>query len=169
MKQFYILTIALLFFSKGILFAQTPTNCFEIESILVDACGTPENGNEMVRFKVGPNPLDASLMIVDWPNNGWLGLVQDAQTATTTANINATITSCGYLVEPPAFILPAGSNVLLITSQFVNVTANSFANLSDTLYVLYQNLPVPTSNGHFSNSASTPRTLIIDFTSPANC
>jgi gliding motility-associated-like protein len=169
MKQLFTIIITLLIFSKGLLHAQTPTNCFEIESILVDACGTPENGNEMVRFKVGPNPMDASLMVVDWPNNFWLGLVQNAQTATTTANINSTITSCGYLVEPPAFILPAGSNVLLITSQFVNVTANSFANLSDTIYVLYQNLPVPTNNGHFSNSATTPRTLIIDFTSPANC
>jgi gliding motility-associated-like protein len=151
--------------------AQIPTNCLEIESILVDACGTPENGNEMVRFKVGPNPLDASQMIVDWPNNSWLGLIQDAQTATATSGINATITSCGYLIEPPAFILPAGANVLLITSQFVDVTANSFANLSDTIYVLYQNLPVPSTSGHFANYNATPglRTLIIDFTSPANC
>ena len=149
--------------------AQVPTNCFEIESILVDACGTPENGNEMVRFRVGPNPLDASNMIVDWPNNNWLGLIQDGTTANTTANLNATVTSCGYLVEPPSYILPAGANVLLITSQAVSVSANSFANLTDTLYVLYQDLPVPTNTGHFSNSASTPRTLIIDFSSPSNC
>lgn len=169
MKNFKIIFTFLIPFLGLQNFAQTPTNCFEIESILVDACGTPENGNEMVRFKVGPNPLDASLMLVDWPNNGFLGLIQDAQTATTTANINATITSCGHLIEPPAYILPAGASVLLITSQMVNVAANSFANLSDTLYVLYQNLPAPTQNGHFSNSASTPRTLIIDFTSPANC
>ena len=140
-----ILNISLIQFAV----AQVPTNCFEIESILVDACGTPENGNEMVRFKVGPNPLDASNMIVDWPNNLWLGLIQDGTTANTTANLNATITSCGYLVEPPSYILPAGANVLLITSQAVSVSANSFANLTDTLYVLYQNLPVPTSTGHF--------------------
>ncbi len=169
MKAFKTIVAILVPFIGIQISAQTPTNCFEIESILVDACGTPENGNEMVRFKVGPNPLDASLMVVDWPNNSFLGLIQDAQTATTTANINATITSCGHLIEPPAFILPAGASVLLITSQMVNVTANSFANLSDTLYVLYQNLPSPTTNGHFSNSASTPRTLIIDFTTPANC
>lgn len=168
MKESIVLFLSIFVFSNTY-FAQVPTQCFEIESILVDACGTPENGNEMVRFKVGPNPLDASLMVVDWPNNAWLGLVQDATTATTTADLNATITSCGYLVEPPSFILPAGSNVLLITSQAVSITANSFANLADTLYVLYQDLPVPTSTGHFSNSASTPRTLIIDFTAPASC
>ncbi len=171
MKNFKIIFTFLIPFLGLQNFAQTPTTCFEIESILVDACGTPENGNEMVRFKVGPNPLDASLMVVDWPNNSFLGLIQDAQTATTTANINATITSCGHLIEPPAYILPAGASVLLITSQMVNVTANSFANLSDTLYVLYQNLPTPTSSGHFANYNSSPglRTLTIDFTSPLGC
>lgn len=164
-----IVVFTLLFTTFGITKAQTPTTCFEIESILANACGTPENGNEMVRFKVGPSPLDANNMIVNWPNNSWLGLIQNSTTATTTANLNATVTSCGILIEPPSLILPAGVNVLLITSQHVNITANSFANLSDTLYVIYQNLPTPTQNGHFSNSASTPRTLEIDFTNPSGC
>jgi gliding motility-associated-like protein len=168
MKNITLLLVCILSFNKAS-FAQIPSKCFEIESILVDACGNPENGNEMVRFKVGPSSLDASNMIVDWPNNNWLGLIQDATTASTTSDLNATVIACGYLKEPTSYILPAGADVLLITSQYVSISANSFANLTDTLYVLYQNLPVPTSTGHFSNSASTPRTLIIDFSAPTNC
>ena len=30
--------------------SQVPTNCFEIESILADDCGSPEGENEMVHF-----------------------------------------------------------------------------------------------------------------------
>ena len=50
------------------------SQCFEIESILVDACSpnnpTNEEGfNEMVRFKVGAANINVSNLNVTWPNN----------------------------------------------------------------------------------------------------
>jgi gliding motility-associated-like protein len=143
--------------------------CFEIESILVDACGTPEGENEMVRFKVGSQDLCTNDLSVNWPNNNWLGLVQDATTAQAVADLNNTIVSCGFLLEPVSCLLPANSTVLLITSSAIDVTANSFANLSDTLFVIFQ-APGNTS-GHFANynSAGGLRTLIMNFSNPANC
>lgn len=123
----------------------------------------------MVRIKIGPNSLNVSNMIIDWPNNSFQGICQNATTASKTAAFNATILGCGYLVEPVGGVLPAGSDVLIITSTAVSTTANSFANLNDTIVVLYQ---CPgNSSGHFVNYNATPglRTLIIDFTSPANC
>ena len=48
------------------LHAQIPTTCFEIESILVDACGTPEGDNEMMRLRIGPSPLNTASMTVTW-------------------------------------------------------------------------------------------------------
>jgi len=44
------------FHFTNVAFSQVPTTCFEIESILADACGSPEGENEMVRFKVGSSP-----------------------------------------------------------------------------------------------------------------
>ena len=171
--------------SAGAVHAQVPTKCFEIESILVDACisamecpGSQEGQNEMVRFRIGPDPIALADIVVDWPNNTWRGLVQDASTAALTATLNASIESCGWLLEPPGGIIPPGAGVLLITSTAMCVPANSFANLGDTLYLVFQapgNLA-----GHFANhtngntisptpnSAPTFRTLIMTH-APTNC
>ncbi|MFN5372347.1 MAG: gliding motility-associated C-terminal domain-containing protein, partial [Bacteroidia bacterium] len=65
--------------------------------------------------------------------------------------LNATITeSCGYLIEPPAGIIPAGKSALAITSYEVSVGLNSFANLTDTLYVIYHQHNGQ-GGGHFLN------------------
>lgn len=170
----------------GTLVAQVPTKCLEIESILVDACnpsstcpGSDEGQNEMVRFRVGPAPIALGELEADWPNNSWLGLVQDATTASLTSQLNATITSCGLLLEPPLGIIPAGSTVLLVTSTDMCVAGNSFAALTDTLYLIFQN--AGNTSGHFANSpaagqpisptpptGSTSRTLIL-FHNPSGC
>ncbi|MBL8001176.1 MAG: gliding motility-associated C-terminal domain-containing protein [Flavobacteriales bacterium] len=136
--------------------AQVPTQCLEVERILVDACissadcpGSQEGQNEMVRFRVGPQPIALADLEVDWPNNSFLGLAQNSSTAAVTAALNATITACGQLLEPPGGIIPAGASVLLITSPEMCTAANSFAGLADTLYVIYQ--AVGNSAGHFAN------------------
>lgn len=154
--------------SINFLNAQTPTNCLEIESILVDACGTPEGENEMVRFKIGPASINISNLSVNWPNNTFLGI--SPVNATTTNNVNAlnsTITSCGYLVQPVSGVLPAGKTILLISSTNISLAANSFSNLTDTLYVIFQN--AGNTSGHFANYNATPglRTLVISTISPA--
>ena len=145
--------------------------CFEIESILVDACGSPEGENEMVRFKVGSNDLCTNDLTVTWANtfNNWLGITQNATTIQSTIDLNATILGCGFLKEPTSCVLPANATVILVTSTAIDVTANSFANLSDTLFIIYQT--AGNTQGHFANFNSTPglRTLTMSFSNPPGC
>lgn len=136
--------------------AQVPTKCLEIESILVDACnpsdlcpGSSEGQNEMVRFRTGPQSTAITDIEADWPNNSWRGLEQNALTAQVTAELNATIESCGWLLEPPQGIIPPGSPVLMVTSSAMCTAANSFASLGDTLYIVFQ--AAGNTAGHFAN------------------
>jgi gliding motility-associated-like protein len=161
--------------------AQIPTQCLEIESILVDACtdavacpGATEGENEMVLFITGPDPIALADLDINWPNNSFQGLVQNGTTANLTAALNATVQSCGLLIEPPGGIIPAGRRVLLITSTDMCVEANSFTSLSDTLYLIFQN--AGNTSGHFANTNNggnvsqvpnggvSTRTLIITYT-----
>lgn len=137
--------------------AQIPTQCFEIESILVDACnpaslcpGSAEGENEMVRFITGPAAIAITDLEADWPNGSWRGLVQNSTTAALTAALNATIESCGELLEPPGGLIPPGSTVILITSTDMCVDGNSFATLADTVYLIFQD--AGNTQGHFANS-----------------
>ena len=159
----------LIFSTFNISKAQIPSTCFEIESILVDACGSPEGENEMVRFIVGPNNLNVTNLTVNWPNNSFQGICQNVTTANKVATLNNTILGCGLLLEPTANILPAGSKVILITSTNFSTAANSFANLNDTLYVIFQ--CAGNTAGHFANynSSSGIRTLNMAFSSPNGC
>jgi len=155
--------IAFAFTKSEKAYSQVPTTCFEIQSILVDACGNPEGENEMVRFIVGPNPLNTNTLTATWPNNPYVGICQSPQTAAKVLALNSTITSCGFIKEPIAGVLPAGSTVILVTSEDMDVTANSFAGLSDTLYMIFQ--CSGNTSGHFRNYSSTTalRTLTISF------
>ncbi|MBL0126697.1 MAG: gliding motility-associated C-terminal domain-containing protein [Flavobacteriales bacterium] len=165
--------------------AQIPTQCLEIERILVDACidqaacpGATEGQNEMVSFRTGPQVTALTDLVADWPNNSWNGLVQDGTTATLTSILNATITACGLLVEPPGGLIPPGSRVLLVTSTAMCTQANPFTNLTDTLYLIFQ--APGNSSGHFANhnnggtispvptGASALRTLVLTYL-PMNC
>lgn len=150
----------------GNVFSQS-SNCFEIQSILVDACGTPEGENEMVRFEVGQNNLNVNNLTVNWPNNPFQGICQNTTTQNTVAYMNSTIQSCGYFLEPISGTLPANSKVLLITSSDFDATSHSYAGLEDTVYVIFQ--CSGNSQGHFANwtngcnPASGVRTLTLDF------
>lgn len=161
MKSFFVFVL----FIFSVLISRS--QCFEIESILVDGCdGSNEGMNEMVRFKVGASPLSVSTLTVNWPNNSWLGICQSASTATSVAAINATILGCGFLKEPVAGVLPANSKVLLVTSSAFNPFAQSFVNLTDTLVIIFQ--CAGNTAGHFANytGATTPsplRTLSMAF------
>ena len=64
-----ILSIFLFF----VLVHQAKSQCFQIQSILVDACaGSQEGQNEMVTFQVGSTALSTANLSVNWPNNSWL-------------------------------------------------------------------------------------------------
>lgn len=109
----------------------------------------------MVRFKIGPSPINVSDLSITWPNNSFLGISPaNATTATLVSALNSTVLSCGYMLEPTGGVLPAGKTILLITSTEMCTTANSFANLSDTIYVIFQN--AGNYQGHFVNYSSTP-------------
>lgn len=149
---------------------QLKSQCFEIQSILVDACaGSQEGQNEMVVFQVGATILNTSNLTVNWPNNSWLGLTKNAGTASDVATVNATIVGCGFLKEPTANILPANAKVLLVTSTAWTALAQSFVNLNDTLYIIFQT--AGNTAGHFANyqSGGGLRTLTMSFSSPSGC
>ena len=153
-----------LIFSHQSANAQIPSACFEIQSILVAACGTPEGENEMVRFIIGPNDLPVSLLTVQWPNasNSFLGICQNAQTAAKVDTINSSIANCGYVMEPVGGVLPAGSTVILVTSTNMDPVDNSFAGLTDTLIMIFQ--CAGNTSGHFKNYGTTgnlTRTLVM--------
>jgi gliding motility-associated-like protein len=142
---------------------EAQNGCIEVESILADACdgsSSPEGLNEMFRFRTGNFPLNISEISVinGWPCQGvnslpFNGFVQNSFTLAKTTELNATIISCGLLVEPPDGNIPPNSRVLAITSYQVSVNLNSFANLSDTIFVIYHN-HTGESGGHFLNQTT---------------
>jgi len=169
-KKCVVLSLLSLWFRGfGVLFNRVHAQCFEIESILVDACGSPESNNEMLIFKVGNTPLNVNDMTVSWPNNPFLGICQNAITANNVAWFNSTIQSCGYFLEPVNGVLPANKRVFLFTSTNIVQSAHTFPNLSDTVIALFQ-CPGATS-GHFANYDGNPglRTTIITFSQPSPC
>lgn len=148
---------------------QANAQCFEIESILVDACGSPEGENEMLRFKTGSTALNSSDISITWASaNPWLGICQNTASANATSSLNNTITNgCGILIEPPGGVLPTNKSILLLTSTDIDASANSFANLNDTLYVIYQ--CSGNTGGHFGNYGSGFRSITMNFSSPTGC
>lgn len=142
------------------------SQCVRIESILVDACiggAGLELDNEMLRFRVGPNPLNVSNMNMNFGfGQPFMGIVTPNTTTASLVNqFNNTIQSCGWLLEPTGGILPANSKVLVIGSTLVSVTANPFNNLSDTLYVIFMNFSL-SSNAYFINYALPGTTVAPD-------
>ncbi len=180
MKKYLALFLLLFFYLKP---SQTKAqSCIQIESILVDACdnGDPtiEGLNEMFRFRNGNFALNISDVTVvnGWPSESvnalpFNGFVQNPFTEAKTIELNSTIASCGYLVEPPAGIIPPNKRVLAITSYDVSALLNSFANLSDTLYIIFHQ-HTGQQGGHFLNQntgAPQDQTLRIQINGANSC
>lgn len=150
----------------------TTSNCFDIQSILADACGSPEGENEMVRFLVGPAALNTgNLTTVTWATASlpYTGICKNATSAATVATLNASIVGCGFIKEPIGGVLPANSTVILATSLNLDPTANSFANLNDTIYIIFS--CSSSGTGHFANYSGTPgtyRNLFMSFGGACN-
>jgi gliding motility-associated-like protein len=162
-----VLFIFLSIFSSQRAFSQ----CFQIESILVDACdsgATPsdEGYNEMVRFKVGGSDINTSNLTVVWPSNSWLGLSSNATTKPKVDALNAQIISaggCGRLIQPTGGVLPANAEVILVTGSSLNTTLNTFGAITQDIYIIFQK-DQTTGSGHFSNYGTpATRTLKISF------
>lgn len=150
------------------------SQCFEIESILVDACDntTDEAYNEMFRMKIGGTALNTSTLSVNWPAQTWLGLVQNAATAAKVSQLNAAIVAaggCGQILEPTGGVLPANSTVIVVTSPNLDTTLNPFGALTSTIYMIFQNTPTFANAGHFGNYNATPATRTLTVTFGAGC
>jgi gliding motility-associated-like protein len=158
------LGLLILLACTGVVRAQVTTQCLEVENILVDACSPDlkEGQNEMVRILAGPNNLTVNNIIPTWPNHSFTSWIMNAVTAQKTAELNASIQSCGFLLEPLTGIIPAGRKAILLTSWDMNTSANSFAGLTDTMYILFQNAQRGNA-GHFANAGTGLRTLTINY------
>lgn len=123
----------------------------------------------MITFTIGAIDLSINDIIVDWPNNTFQGIqTPNASTASTTDALNATINNaCGFLLEPLNDTLPSGADVLLTTSTNFSTTANSFANLADTMYIIYQ--VAGNTQGHFVNSTPNPASRTTTITTSNSC
>jgi hypothetical protein len=154
---FLFIILCLLFISKPGPKAQ----CLRIESILVDACAAPEGENEMIRFRVGNQPIRISGITFRWPNNSWREFCEDASLVRFIDSLNQTPNVRGLLKLPTNDILPARANVLLITSTKFIRSAYKFGNLCDTAYVLFQ--CEGNVNGHFANSGAGTRSVILQY------
>lgn len=160
-----------------------PTKCFEIVSILVDACdGSLEGQNEMVRFIVGNKTLvpglfdvpDYSAGMVNWgagAQNEFKGFSDGNSSLTSKFTaINKRIRdagNCGNLIFVPSNgRIPQYSQGLIITSESFNATAQDFSDLQDTLYVVVQKSG--NTAGHFVNfGAASNRTFVLIYN--GNC
>lgn len=143
-------------------FVAINAQCFSIETVLVDACGDPEGENEMVTLRVYEQ-MDIANLVFDWPNNQFLNWCPNP---TTTNLLNQTIiSSCGFLLEPPNGIIPAGEKLIVVSSTNMLINANSFEGLNDTIYIIYQ--CAGNTAGHFSNLATSPRALLVSYNSAA--
>ncbi|UPT70880.1 MAG: hypothetical protein M0D53_00150 [Flavobacterium sp. JAD_PAG50586_2] len=166
----------LLFITIALVSFEGFSQCFQIESILVDACSatSPTNDegfNEMVRFQVGAAPINTGTLSVNWPAQAWTGLVQNAVTAAHITQINAAILAagnCGQVLQPTGGVLPANAQVLLITSQNFTPNYNLFTSLNSTLYIIFQN-NTTTTGGHFGNYNATPGTRTLSMTFGGGC
>jgi gliding motility-associated-like protein len=142
--------------------------CFRIESILVNACSQVsgnEGQNEMVRFTVGSAALNTSNLNVTWATTGnaWTGVCQNASTGNIVTQLNASITnSCGLLLEPTAGVLPANAKVILVSGYTgFSVSSNSFATLTDTVYIIFH--CSSSLGGNFANTGTGTRTFSMSF------
>jgi len=151
-KLFIIILLQLFYYSN--LYSQSSSNFLKIRSILVNSCdnGSDEGFQEMATFEVGSTDLNLDNISIKWATpddlNPWQGFTFNSAK---TIGLNATITNgCGLLIEPTDKILRANKKVLICTSYLVDPARNSFANLKDTTYVLYQNNPTVVT-GHFRN------------------
>ena len=170
------ITVIFFFFVSFNLFSQNciggsssgnlPTKCFEIESILADACSSVEGEDEMIRLRIGPNAIALnSINSIIWQTvNSWLGFANiTGATLTKINNINSSIAATGncgrFIPVSPGGTIPAYAKVLFITSTDFSTTAHSFTGLTDTMYVIMQ--IAGNTGGHFTNSGNVNRTFIM--------
>ena len=141
---------------------ETTTECFRITDILYNSCDfTAEGFNEMVTLLIGPNDLDASAMNINWSTSE-LSFTGFCENASIVSGINASITGGGRVIAPTGGILPANSEVLIVTSSRFDYTHFDFSGLDHDVYILFQ-CNTTIEQGHFGNSTTATRNFSISF------
>ncbi|MBQ1733229.1 MAG: SprB repeat-containing protein, partial [Bacteroidales bacterium] len=147
---------------------ETTNECFRITDIMYHSCNANhlEGFNEMFTMLIGPNDLDADNMGITWAT-GSLNFTGFCENQAAVDGINAIITGGGHIIAPVNGILPANSEVLVVTSQLFDYESFGFAGLDHDVYILFQcNESVTT--GHFGNTPDgSTRTFSVSFTSPS--
>jgi len=143
-----------------------PKKCFEIVSVLVDACdGSNEGQNEMIRLVIGSKTIAPGLITVpdfktgrvnwgDGAQNQFLGFSEGNSSLKLKIdklnNRIAAAGNCGYLIfVPNSGRIPQRTQALIITSESFNPDAQDFSDLLDTLYVIVH--ISGNTAGHFVN------------------
>jgi hypothetical protein len=142
----------------------------KITRIIAQACGEPESQNELTKFRVGPKNLNTTNLKMFFPSGPKnTTLRRDAGTAAKVANMNSQISgACAgkdLFIEPIGGILPANSEVLLLSSYLFDESAWNFGELKDTIYVIFQDYD-GSGTPNFKNFDSgdiTDRELVLDF------
>ena len=136
---------------------------FQITGIRVDACGlsTQEGWNEMVFVQTGNEPLNISNLSVIWPSNMFTNW--NCNNDELISNVNSTIIGNGLMLQVPSSgFIPPNSNLVIFTSNLTDANFDSFKQLNDTIYAVFQCSQNPA--GHFGNNGQTgSRTLIMNW------
>ena len=154
--------------------------------------GANEGQDELVEISVGSSSLTIACnttvtaaapagagLYVTWPSTNAGGLVtpfrgwqKPSFTNSLVAYLNSTIIKCGYLKEPAynsvdnTLTLPANAKVFVYTSTDYCYYAHSYANLQDTVYVLFQ--VCGNTSGHFVNYSAGSGIRTMDMYYPAS-
>ena len=146
---------------------ETTTECFRITDIMYHSCNANhlEGFNEMFTLLIGPNNLDADNMRISWANTN-LSFTDFCENQDAIDGINALITGGGRVIAPAGGVLPANSEVLVVTSQNFDYESFGFTDLDHEVYILFQ-CNDDVTDGHFGNTPGRIRTFSVSFTSPS--
>ena len=147
---------------------ETTTECFRITDIMYHSCNADhqEGFNEMFTMLIGPNNLDADNMDISWANNN-LSFTGFCENQDAIDGINALITGGGRVIAPAGGVLPANSEVLVVTSQNFDYGSFGFTDLDHDVYILFQ-CNDDVTDGHFGNTPNgSERHFGVSFSSPS--
>ena len=146
---------------------ETTTECFRITDIMYHSCNANhlEGFNEMFTLLIGPSNLDADNMRISWANTN-LSFTDFCENQDAIDGINALITGGGRVIAPAGGVLPANSEVLVVTSQNFDYESFGFTDLDHEVYILFQ-CNDDVTDGHFGNTPGRIRTFSVSFTSPS--
>ena len=147
---------------------ETTQECFRITDIMYHSCNADhqEGFNEMFTMLIGPNSLDADNMDISWANNN-LSFTGFCENQDAIDGINALITGGGRVIAPAGGVLPANSEVLVVTSQNFDYGSFGFTDLDHDVYILFQ-CNDDVTDGHFGNTPNgSERHFGVSFSSPS--